>query len=405
MVARLKPGVSLSRNFYYNENKVKEGVAIRLLAENYPKKMGELNQKNRLEFLQKQAGLNTRTKVNSLHVSLNFDPSEKISEGIYKEIAKAYMDRLGFGGQPYLVYQHFDAGHPHLHILTTNIQADGSRINLHHLGIRKSEPARKELELIYNLVKAEGRNLTKSDLKPAYIPRVVYGEVESKNAIGAVLRKVLDEYKFASLPELNAILNQYNVIADRGGEGSRTYCYGGLYYKILNKKREPVGVPIKASLFSGGATLKGLEKYFKRNAKARTFFKGRTLHTIDFCLGNRRSKDLRSFEELLKKEGVQMVLRQNKEGIIYGITYVDFRTKCVFNGSDLGNDYSAKGILKRLSVEHGIFEKKALAASQHDAFESNSPKLDIIDVLMQPEQTYTPTPYELKGKKRKRRKL
>jgi hypothetical protein len=49
----------------------------------------------------------------------------------------------------------------------------------------------------------------------------------------------------------------------------------------------------------------------------------------------------------LQKENIQVVLRQNEQGLIYGITYVDHHTRCVHNGSDLGKQYSAKEIQER----------------------------------------------------------
>ncbi len=50
---------------------------------------------------------------------------------------------------------------------------------------------------------------------------------------------------------------------------------------------------------------------------------------------------------MLEKQGIHTAIRRNNDGIIYGITYVDHRTKCVFNGSDLGKEYSAKRIVER----------------------------------------------------------
>jgi len=42
-----------------------------------------------------------------------------------------------------------------------------------------------------------------------------------------------------------------------------------------------------------------------------------------------------------------MELRQNAQGVLYGITYIDHRNQCVFNGSDIGKEYSAKAIQER----------------------------------------------------------
>lgn len=86
--------------------------------------------------------------------------------------------------QPNLIYQHHDAGHPHLHLVTNNIQRDGKRIDLHLLGIRKSEPAIKEIEELFELVKAEGRkNKQDTFLQQASASRVNYGKQNLKKRL------------------------------------------------------------------------------------------------------------------------------------------------------------------------------------------------------------------------------
>ena len=64
-----------------------------------------------------------------------------------------------------------------------------------------------------------------------------------------MLDAVLSTYKYMSLPELNAVLKQYNVKADRGSEESRIYQTGGLVYRVIDAGGDPIGVPIKASDF------------------------------------------------------------------------------------------------------------------------------------------------------------
>lgn len=67
------------------------------------------------------------------------------------------MQKIGFGAQPYLVYEHHNAGHRHIHIVSTNIQRAGSRIKLHNVGRNQSEKARKEIE--FKLFKAQLQQL------------------------------------------------------------------------------------------------------------------------------------------------------------------------------------------------------------------------------------------------------
>jgi len=90
---------------------------------------------------------NARAKTNCVHISLNFDVSEKLNKNKLNEIAADYMDKIGFGDQPYLVYQHNDAAHPHLHIVTTNIREDGKRISIHNLGKNQSETQERKLKI------------------------------------------------------------------------------------------------------------------------------------------------------------------------------------------------------------------------------------------------------------------
>lgn len=144
MVAVIKTGHSIHRILNYNENKVKEGVAAFISAANYPINAEKLSLNQKLNRLLKQVALNENVTRNSVHVSLNFDPSEKISNEQLKEIADTYMQKIGFGKQPYLVYQHFDAGHPHVHIVSIKVGANGSRIDTQNIGHNQHEKPVKD---------------------------------------------------------------------------------------------------------------------------------------------------------------------------------------------------------------------------------------------------------------------
>ncbi len=111
MVAIVHNGKRLRNILHYNENKVKQRQAILIHAVNYPKDPDQLTLKDKITRLEKLTALNQQTKVNSVHISLNFDASEKLQQQTLQQIAEKYMDKIGFGDQPYLVYEHHDAGH------------------------------------------------------------------------------------------------------------------------------------------------------------------------------------------------------------------------------------------------------------------------------------------------------
>ena len=224
MVAKITVPNNIKKAHNYNEQKVKEGKAQCIHAHNFLKEANQLNFYEKLSRFERLISLNKRASTNTVHVSLNFGPGEKLGQKKLAEIASVYMNKIGFGEQPYLVYQHHDAGHPHIHIVTTNIQKDGRRISLHNLGKNQSAQARKEIEILFGLMKAEDQQKHASEeVKPLNIQKVTYGKFPTKRAITNVLDYVLSNYKYTSLAELNAVLGLYNLMADRGKEDGVIY--------------------------------------------------------------------------------------------------------------------------------------------------------------------------------------
>uniref|UniRef100_A0A0N4ZLH8 Relaxase n=1 Tax=Parastrongyloides trichosuri TaxID=131310 RepID=A0A0N4ZLH8_PARTI len=370
-------------------------------------------------MLLKLAELRPDVKVNSVHISLNFSPDDQLTDEKMKSIAIVYMDKIGFGNQPYLIYRHHDAGHDHLHIVTTNIEMDGNRISLHNIGKLKSEPARKAIEEKYNLVKAEDQKQAQFELQPIDVSQVKYGEKELRRSIANVLGKVVNGYAYTSLSELNAVLRLYNVEATRGSEDSRTFKKKGLLLRVIDKDGNPIGVPLKASLFHNKPTLVNLEKKYPIHEVKRMKHKQKLKNRIDFALKN-KAVSIEKFVETMKSEGVHVVVRENNEGIIYGLTYVDVRNRCVFNGSQLGKGYSAAGVLKRCEgFSQGQPTREQLSDKpvdwnndHHDEVTRADENLmsitdgfiSLFELISRHEYSNQAVPYELRKKKKRRRR-
>jgi hypothetical protein len=313
-------------------------------------------------------------------------------------------------------------------LVSVKVRPDGTRIETQNIGRALSEKARKEIELVHGLVRAEDSRQRKVyELKPVVAQKVQYGKIQTKRAIANVLDAVLPSYKYASLPELNAVLRQYNVAADRGSEDSRTYRRNGLTFRILDEHGNKVGVPIKASDFYNKPTLKYLQQRFEMNESAKQPYKARVKNAIDFALLRRSENSLSNLVQSLEKEGIKTVLRQNNTGLIYGITYVDFRTKSVFNGSDLGKQYSANAIMERCaqqenqSLNHQKNRQQIPSDDRQDGnahdrnpelatqirvgpADGNSPDDRSLDVLFEPVRTGDFMPWQLRKSRRKKQK-
>jgi hypothetical protein len=234
-----------------------------------------------------------------------------------------------------------------LHIVTTNILTDGKRISIHNLGKNQSEIARKEIEEKYGLVKAGSKEKQPLD---RCLNKAVYGKSETKRTINNIVGEVMRRYKFASLPELNAVLRQYNVMADRGKEGMTMFNKNGLMYTMLDSKGNKVGVPIKASALYSKPTLKNLGGRFDLGVLLKQPQKERLVKIIDSFFHATERHTRVNFCDYMNFYGVNAMFRESKEGRVYGLTFIDNKKGAVFNGSDLGKEYSGQALIKRFDV-------------------------------------------------------
>jgi len=403
MVAKIRSGKNIRGALSYNENKVTRGDAQCIEAHLFGCDPDELNFHDKLNRFNKLTTRNLKVHTNTLHISLNFDPSENLTIEKLTDIAHTYMKGIGFNNQPYLVYKHADAGHPHIHILTTNINDSGKRIDIHNIGRTVSEQTRKEIEIKFGLVQAAGRKKTTPSINVVPLDKVNYGKAETKASISNVVRAVVASYRFTSLPELNAVLKQYNVMANPGNDGSQMNKKGGLQYVMCDDAGNKLGIPIKASTIYGKPTRPNLEKKYVVNKILRQPYKDELRKKIDQVLAKPRSRQ--HFQSALKKYNVIAVTRANKEGFIYGITFVDHDHKVVFNGSDLGKEYTAAGIEKRLTKEIAGQEGYAPARTMtKEESNSSNTQPELLHTLMTPEATPTLGAGIFKKKKRRKKR-
>lgn len=361
---------------HYNENKMEVGEAALIMASGFAGEIERMDFNQKLNRFQHLQQLKPDVKTNAVHVSLNFHSSERLGTETLQEIAGVYMEQIGFGDQPFLVYRHDDAAHLHLHIVTTNITAQAERIDLHDIGKRLSEPTRKAIEESFGLIKAESKLFkAQSGIRKADPEKARYGRLPTKQAISNVIAAVSRDYKFTSLVEYNAVLKGFNVVALRGAEHTPMFKNKGLMYSLLDEKGIPVGVPVKASSFYSRATLRNLEQKFEKNVLKRKPFKAGLQEKIGKVFDAYQQISQATFVKALAQNGVEVLFRENEQGRVFGLTFVDHQTKCVFNGSDLGKVYSAKAITERFDLVDRKRQLDSVQADNPSLTESNNPKM------------------------------
>jgi hypothetical protein len=329
MVTEINNPEKIGESIQYNEHKIEEAKAECIYAGNFLKDAADLTLPEKKERFDEQIAHNPWAKVNALHVSINFSPDDVLDRDKLIAITQDYLEGIEFKDQPYLIYQHFDAAHPHLHLVTTNIRDNGDPINLHFFRRKKSEPARKATEKKFDLVRAKGRKQQQQDPARVLPPEVLqYGKRPTLEAVTDVLNYVLHHYQYRNMEELNAILRLYNLRADQGKPGGRMHANGGLLYKMLNAEGKYVGVPIKSSAIYFKPGLKWLEQKFQANQQIDPAMTGRMRSVIAAAV-TQHPANWKNFTEFLRRKQVAAVPHLDKQGQLLDLSFVDLEAKDV----------------------------------------------------------------------------
>ena len=348
MVAKISIGSSLYGALAYNAQKVNVGEG-KLLATNkvFDGGDGQMDCARLLRDFCNCMPENVRTRNTVIHISLNPHPDDRLTDMEMANIAQAYMERLGYGNQPYVIVKHEDIDRHHVHIVSINVDEKGKRIDKDFL-FRRSERIRKKLEKEFNLHPAEH----KRDKIHEVARKVDIGKGDMKKQIASVLLSVATRYRFQTMGEYRALLSLYNIHVEetRGKVGDREYY--GLVYSTTDDKGNKVGNPFKASLFGKSAGYAAIEKRFSLSKKqiAEKKFTEPTKRAVLQALGETYHRD--KFVSLLKEKGIDTVLRLTDEGRIYGATFIDHRTGCVLNGSRMGKELSANALQAHFTLPY-----------------------------------------------------
>ena len=137
-----------------------------------------------------------------MHISLNPHPENVLTDTELQDIAREYLEKLGFGNQPYLVFKHEDIDRHHLHIVTINVDENGKRLNRDFL-YRRSDRIRRELEQKYGLHPAEHKNVRLEN--PLRKVDTSVGDV--KKQVGNIVKAISGQYRFQTMGEYRALLS------------------------------------------------------------------------------------------------------------------------------------------------------------------------------------------------------
>lgn len=280
---------------------------------------------------------NRNTQKHTLHISLNPDPKDTVSDDTYREMAQQYMREMGYGEQPFVVFKHTDIDRSHIHIVSVCVDEQGKKISDKFEKMRSMNVCR-ELEKQHHLISATDKERQQSDkiFKP-----VDYKAGDVKSQIASVVRHLPNYYKFQTLGEYNALLSLFNITTEKVEGEIQGKQQEGLLYIPLNEQGEKTGHPFKASLFGKNAGLPALKSHIGICDIKMKDHPTKPILKAAVTIALQSTVDELNFKKQLSTQGINVVVRRNDAGRIYGMTFIDHNSKTVWNGSRLGKELSA----------------------------------------------------------------
>ena len=413
MVAKINRGASLYGAIIYNQQKVNEATG-RIIAGN---RMitDSLYDPDRIVSqtmfaFESYLAANRNTEKPILHISLNPTLDDNLTDSQFADLARAYMQKMGYGNQPYIVYLHEDIDRRHIHIVSTCVNENGEKIDDTYEWNRSMKACR-ELEQMFGLKQITDK---RRELLEPYLKKADYTRGDVKQQVSNILKSVFTSYRFQSFGEYSAMLSCFNIEAKQVKGEFDGKPYSGIIYTMTDDNGKPICTPIKSSLIGKRFGYEGVEKRIAYNAqefRAKRWqpkIRNDVALAMHGCRGNREE-----FVRLLGSKGIDVVFRENDAGRIYGVTFIDHHNREVYNGSRLGKEFSANNFEKLFNSQgdipwadmpQGFSESHSLSSADLESgieqafgiFSFDAPAND-------PQEEMLAKQYQKKKKKKKRR--
>lgn len=351
MVAKISSNNSHFGTLLYNKNKLDKEEAKLLSSRNvYERVDGSFSMQTTIKSFEPYLIANKRTEKPIFHVSLNPNPKDTLTDEQYKDIADRYMEDMGYSNQPYIVFKHTDISRTHLHIVSIRVDESGKKLDSNFENMRSMKVCR-QIEKDFNLHPA-----TKQEQQAYSIPTkpLNYKEGNVKQQVGNIAKAVLNNYKFQSIGEFRTLLEKINVSVEevRGLKNGKPY-YGLVYSALIDHpttmKKEKIGTPFKSSLFGKSINMEVLEKHFVKSKQQIQNNKTREYLKPILAKAMQQSGSMDEFKLLLKEKNIEPIFRQNGEGRIYGVSFIDYQNKAILNGSRIGKEFAANAFHEKFT--------------------------------------------------------
>jgi hypothetical protein len=213
------------------------------------------------------------------------------------------------------------------------------------------------------------------------------------------VREITSTYQFTSLEQLNAVLAQHNIVADRGRVGSLTYNRRGLTYSLVDRHGGKIGLPVKASDIYTRPGLNFLEDRMKKCLITGVSKRTNLKKLLDRTLFS-QVKGNNDYANMLAQQNVRYQLQADVIGTITDIIFIDNLTRTALSAVEAGYDPAAV---------YDQLRSQAVITSIHQIAGATMAESDLqvaallFKNLLNAEQQDATLPEFLRKKKRKRK--
>ena len=334
MIAKISSSNSLAATLGYNFKKVEKHEASVLLVQGlFQDRNGRYSRAQVLADMLRTIPARCRTKKTVFHCSLNPHPDEKLSDKALSRIAAKYMEALGYGAQPYIVFRHNDIPRAHIHIVSLRVDSEGRKIN-DRFERRRSKRITDALEAKFGLLPS--RKKEDVSAQPSAVD-IDAGDI--KQQVAAAVQYVLGRYAFQSVGEMNLLLARFRVTAEEVKTQRKGRPFDGIVYAATDADGHKICTPIKASEIGRQVSYAALRRHFEQSKSVVRERAGAIRRAIADVM--QTSPDRAEFIDRMRGHGIETVLRINAAGRLYGITFIDDANGIAVNGSRLGKGFAA----------------------------------------------------------------
>lgn len=281
----------LSHKINYQLSKIENGVGREL----YNSSCDKLDDMYKNMCL--VAGMNDRIKLPFIEFVLSAPEGERLSDDKFLDLAKEYIERMGYGDSCYSIIRNNDNDHSHVHIIATRVDFSGNSIS-DNFSRFKSFAIMRELEEKYKLEPLKGNKEAEKITLGEHLHRQYYFDTAMKKGLRS----------YSAKTELLSLLREsenYDMFQDEKNRWSnsewRTLLGDDLYERTL-------AVLSKKGFFN-------------------PLYKDELLQVLDETYA--RSGSVQEFRDKLAEQGVYMRLVSDKgqSHYVYGIKEMSFYVK------------------------------------------------------------------------------